>query len=198
MRPFLLALLLLPGWSALPAQWRVAVLSGTAASHGDARDEIDPAHPEIRADGPATVAVALTRERGSWRLGWELHRTSADLAEISASAGVSTRGVLTAWGAAFDLARRIAGRDEAPALHLLLGAGIDRWTFALSESAPRWRGTARGAVEAGLPINPAWSAVIRGQATAGPSVFTAAELPEGFAPRTALRIGIVLGVSRRL
>jgi hypothetical protein len=197
-RHLLLALLLLAGPTTLHAQWRVTLLTGTASSYGDARDDTDPTHPEIHADAPATLAVSLVRDRGPWRVGLELHHTSADLAEISGSSAVTTRSVLKAWGLAFDLTHRLAGREGAPALFVSLGAGVDRWSFDLAESSPRWRATARGALDAELPINPAWGVVIRGQATAGPSVFKAEELPEGFVQRTAARVGVVFGVARRL
>lgn len=198
MRHLLLAFLLLSGSTRLHAQWRVALLTGTASSYGDARDDTDPAHPEIHAEGPATLTISLAHEHGPWRVGLELHHTSADLAEISASSAVTTRNVLKAWGTAVELTHRIAGRPGSSALHVSLGAGIDRWTFDLVESSPRWRASARGALAAELPINPAWSAVIRGQVTAGPSVFKPEELPEGFVQRTAFRLGLVVGVARRL
>ena len=197
MRHLLLIVLLFSGSATIHAQWRVALLTGTATSHGDSRDEIDPAHPEFHAEGPATLTVAFAREHGPWRVGLELHHTSADLAEVSMSSVVTTRDVLKAWGTAFEVAHRIAGHRRAPALNLSVAAGIDRWTFNLAESSPRWRASARGALEAELPINRSWSAVIRGEVTGGPSVFKAAELPEGFVRRTAIRPGLVLGIARR-
>jgi len=195
---YLLLVLLLAVPTTLRAQWRIALLTGSASSHGDARNDTDPAHPEIRADAPATISVGLARERGPWRVGVELHHTSADLAEISALSAVTTRSVLKAWGAAIEGSRRIAGGRDAPALSVGVGAGIDRWTFDLDESSPRWRATARGAIEAEMPIGAAWRAVIRSQAAVGPSVFKPDELPDGFVQRMAVRIGVVFGVSRRL
>jgi hypothetical protein len=195
---YLLLVLLLSFPTTLRAQWRIALLTGSASSHGDARNDSDPAHPEIRADAPATLSVALARERGPWRAGIELHHTSADLAEISAASAVTTRSVLKAWGAAIEWSRRIAGGGDAPALSVAVGAGIDRWTFDLDESSPRWRATARGTIEAEMPISAAWRAVIRGQAAVGPSVFKPDELPDGFVQRMAVRVGLVVGVSRRL
>lgn len=197
MRYLLLALLLsVP--TTLPAQWRLALLTGSASSHGDARNDSDPAHPEIRADAPATLSVSFARERGPWRVGVELHHTSADLAEISDASAVTTRSVLKAWGAAIEWSRRIAGGGDASALSIAVGAGIDRWTFDLDESSPRWRATARGTIEAEMPISAAWRAVIRSQAAVGPSVFRPDELPDGFVQRMAVRIGLVVGVARRL
>jgi hypothetical protein len=193
-----LAFLLLAAPATLPAQWRAAFLTGTAVSHGDARDETDPAHPEIHAEAPATLSVSLAREHGGWRIGMEFHHTSADLTEISESAAVSTRDVLKAWGAALEVARRLVGREGAPALHVAVGVGLDRWTFDIPDDSPRWRPSLRGALEAELPINQKWSGVVRSQVSAGPSVFNSEELPDGFVQRTAVRAGLVVGVSRRL
>ena len=198
MRRFAVALLLLSAPATLHAQWRLALLTGTAVTHGDARDDTDPAHPEFHAEAPATLALRLARRQGASWLAVEVHHTSADLAEISASTAVMTRGALTAWGTALELTHRVVGPQDGPALNAVLGAGIDRWTFNLDDGAPRWRGSVRGALEADLPINPKWSGVIRSQIVAGPSVFNAEELPEGFEQRMAVRIGLVFGVSRRL
>ena len=198
MRHLLLALLLLPASpAALPAQWRVALLTGTAASHGDARDETDPTRPEIHADALATLAVSLARNRGPWRIGVDLHHTSADLAEISGSTALTTRNALSAWGAALELGHRLAGRAGGPNLRVSLAAGVDRWRFELDESSPRWRASARGAWELEAPITTRWAAVVRGQASVGPSVFRREELPEGFVQRTAVRLGMVFGVARQ-
>lgn len=198
MRHLLLAVLLLSGSTALHAQWRVAVLTGTASSHGDARDETDPAHPEIHAEAPATVGMSVADERGPWRVSLELHHISADLAEVSGSSAVTTRGALKAWGTALELAHRIIGRQGAASLFATLGAGIDRWTFDLDDGSPRWRAAARSALELELPINPMWSGILRSQATVGASVFKPEELPEGFVQQTAVRLGVVFGVARRL
>lgn len=194
----LFMLLLLTTPAALRGQWRLTALSGTAASHGDARDDADPAHPEIHAERPYAISLVLSRQRNAWRVAAEFHHVTADLAELSGSAAVTTRGVLKGWGAAVELARRVAGHEGAPTLHGIAAVAIDRWSFDLAESAPRWRASLRGAVEADFPVSARWSAVIRGQLSAGPSFFEANELPEGFARRTAIRTGILLGISRRL
>jgi hypothetical protein len=177
------------------AQWHIAALAGNAASHGDARNDIDPAHPEFHADRPITAAVALGRDLGAWRVSVELRRSSADLSEVgNSSVVVSTRGAFDAWGAGVEFGHRIAGRLPGPTLHAIAGAGADRWRLELSPA--RWRPSVRGAVEADLPIGKQWFGVVRGEATAGPSVFTAEELPEGFAQRRMWRTGVALGVAR--
>jgi hypothetical protein len=195
--PPILFLLLFSAPVTLPAQWRVTLFSGTASSHGDSRDDSDPAHPQIRADAPATLALSLTQQQGAWQGGLEFHHISADLGETSASTAVATRDVLKAWGAALEVSRRIAGEDGHPTFNAVAGAGVDRWTFDLGDDSPRWRLSARGALELAVPVTPAWSVVIRGQAIAGPSVFNPEDLPEGFVQLTALRVGLMLGVSRR-
>lgn len=189
--------LLLSGPSSLAAQWQVALLHGTATSHGDAQADLDPAHPELQANRPDTWTIALAREYSGWRLGIDLHRTTADLAELGASSSVTTNSVLAAWGAGFELARRIAGKLAAPSLLLAGGVIADRWTFDVTSNTTRTRVAVRGALEAALPISRTWGAVIRGELLAGSSVFTQEELPEGFSTRRATRLGIALGIARR-
>lgn len=197
MRNLLLALSICSAPAALTAQWRAALTFGTSATHGDARDDLSPAHPEIRAEGPATIALGIARDAGPWRVGIAVHRVNAGVAEVSASTAVTTRDALRAWGGALEVGHRLLGRLPGPTLHALVGAGIDRWAFQLDDGAPRWRTTGRGALEAAMPISAAWRAVIRGQATVGPSVFDEAELPDGFVQRTAIRTGVFFGIARR-
>jgi hypothetical protein len=197
-RRLLLVLLFTSATTPLAAQWRVTLVRDNAASSGDSRSSTDPGHPELRAEHPATWSLAIGRQSHAWRASIDIHRSVADLAEVSASSTVMSRSLLKAWGPAIELARRIAGRDGAAELFAAAGASADRWSFDLSESSPRWRITARAALEAGFPIGSGWSGVMRWQLLAGPSVFTAAELPEGFLPRTGVRLGVGLGVSRTL
>lgn len=195
-RYIMLAVLLFTGSAALTAQWRITVLSGSATSHGDARDNSDPAHPEFHADRPATLTVSLAREAGPWRVSVEGRHSTADLSEVSRAVAVTTFGAFEAWGAGLELGIRIAGHPSTPTLRAGVGLGGDRWSL---DGAPaRWRATARGALEAEFPVARGWSAVVRGEATVGPSVFMADELPEGFAQRNMWRSGIALGVARRL
>lgn len=195
MRHIMLSVLLLTGATALNAQWRIAALSGSATSHGDARDDSDPAHPEFHADRPATLTVVLAREAGPWRVSAEGRHSTADLSEVSRAVAVTTFGAFEAWGAGVELGVRIAGHSSTPELRAGLGLGGDRWSL---DGAPaRWRVTARGSLEADFPLARAWSAVVRGEATTGPSIFTADELPEGFTQRGMWRTGIALGVARR-
>ncbi|MGH7593801.1 MAG: hypothetical protein ACRELE_08130, partial [Gemmatimonadales bacterium] len=83
MRHIMLSALLLAAPSALSAQWRIAALSGSTASHGDARNESDPDHPEFHADRPAALAVVVSREAGRWRMSVEGRHSTADLSEVS-------------------------------------------------------------------------------------------------------------------
>jgi hypothetical protein len=194
-RHIILSALLLAGSTSLGAQWRAVLLSGSAISHGEARDDSDPAHPEFHADRPATLTVSLARDAGRWRVSVEGRHSTADLSEVSRLVAVTTFGAFEAWGGGAELGVRLAGRPSAPELRAGLGLGGDRW--GLDGAAARWRATARGALEADFPVAHAWSAVVRGEATTGPSVFTADELPEGFTQRRAWRTGIALGIARR-
>ena len=197
MRCLLLAVLILSAHSALPAQWQVALRHGTATSHGDARADLDPTHPALQAYRPGTWTLAVAHDPGAWRLALDVHRTSADLAELGSSSTVTTDGLLSAVGAGLELAYRIAGASAGSSLLLGGGVVIDRWTFDVADNSPRARVAARGSVEADLPIQHQWIAVIRGELLAGPSVFRPDELPEGFSTRPATRIGVALGLARR-
>jgi hypothetical protein len=192
----LLTVLLLAGPTALTAQWRLAVLTCTATSHGDARDDSDPTHPEFHVDRPVTLTLALARDAGTWRVSLEGRRLTADLSEVSRSVAVTTFGAFEAWGAGIELGVRIAGHPSAAELRAGLGLGADRWS--LEGASARWRATTAGSLEADFAVARGWNAVVRGAVTIGPSVFSAEELPEGFARRTSWRTGIALGVARRL
>lgn len=196
MQHILLTVLLLSGPTALAAQWRLAVLTGSATSHGDARDDSDPTHPEFHADRPVTLTLALARDAGPWRLRLEGRRVTADLSEVSRSVAVTTFGAFEAWGAGIELGVRIAGHPSAAELRAGLGLGGDRWS--LDGATVRWRATAAGSLEADFAVAHGWTAVVRGEVTIGPSIFSAEELPEGFTRRTSWRTGIALGVARRL
>jgi len=193
---FFLSVLMLAGSTALNAQWRLAALSARATSHGDARDDSDPSHPEFHADRPVTLTVALARDAGPWRLGVEVRHRTADLSEVSRSVAVTTFGAFEAWGAGLELGVRIAGHPSAAELRAGLGLGGDRWS--LEGASARWRATTAGSLEADFAVARGWNAVVRGEATMGPSIFRAEELPEGFTRRTTWRTGIALGVARRL
>jgi hypothetical protein len=191
------AVLLLLAAPPLQAQWQLAARHGTASSHGDAEADLDPAHAALQAYRPATWTVALARDLGAWRLALELHRTTADLAEVGPSSRVTTNDVLAAWGTALEFGLRLAGQPGRAMLWLGGGGVIDRWTFDVAVNSPRTRVAARGSLDAELPIGRQWGAVIRTELLSGPSVFRADELPEGFSTRRATRIGVALGLARR-
>lgn len=197
MRRLFLFLLVLSGPSALDAQWQLGLRHGTATSHGDARADLDPAHAELQAHRPGTWTLSFARELGAWRLGLDVHRTAADLAEVGPSSSVTTSSLLAAWGFGLELSHRIAGRSGAASLLVGGGALIDRWTFDVADNSPRTRVAARGFLEADLAISQQWLGVIRGEVASGASVFRPDELPQGFTTRTATRLGLALGVARR-
>ncbi|MGH7524619.1 MAG: hypothetical protein ACREK8_09955 [Gemmatimonadales bacterium] len=192
-RPFCLLFLLFP-LAALNAQWRVAAMAGSADSRGDARNEDDPDQPEFHAERPVTLALALGHEQGRWRINLEARRTTADLSEVSHSVGVTTYGAFSAWGAALEFQARLAGSSAGPAAWAGLGAGLDRWS--LDGARARWREVARGSIAGEFPMGRGWRFLVRGEASAGPSLFIKTELPEGFTPRMTWRTGITLGVAR--
>lgn len=178
----------------LAAQWRVAVLVGSAASHGDARNDSDPTHPEFHANRPGTATVALARDWGTWRVTLEARRTTADLAEVGTGAVVvSTRGAFEGWGAALEFGARLAG-NASSSWHAAAGIAADHWSFQLGSA--RWRPSIRGALEGDFGIARGWTAIVRGEATIGPSIFTPSELPEGFERHRMWRTGFSMGVAR--
>jgi hypothetical protein len=184
--------------STLHGQWQAVLVTGSIRSRGDAQSSTDPDQAQLRAERPGTIRVALQRNSGAWRLGIDAHHVGADLAEVGSGSIVATRAALAAWGGGIELARRLAGRDQSAALLAGIGATVDRWTFDLPDATPRWRVAARGALEAALPVSARWTAVVRGEVWAGPSVFAADEIPDGFTRRTAMRGGLLVGIARRL
>jgi hypothetical protein len=196
MRQLILAAVVLSVPTVLPAQWRATLLAGSAASHGDAQNASDPEQPQLRADRPATLRFGLSHDGTAWRVGVDLHHTSADLAEVGATSVVATLDALKAWGSGVEIARKIAGARDGAMLLVGVGATLDRWSFDLDNSAARWRVAARGSLETDYRIGQRWSAVVRGELTAGPSVFTPDEIPQDFTRHSALRIGLLVGVTR--
>lgn len=186
---------MLAGSTALNAQWRLAAMSASATTHGDARNDTDPAHPEFHAERPVTLTVALARDGARWRLGAELRHRTADLSEVSRSVAVTTFGAFEAWGAGLELGVRLAGHPSATELRAGVGLGGDRWS--LEGATARWRATAEGSMEADFAVTQKWSALVRGEVTLRPSVFGSDELPEGFTRRATWWTGVALGVARR-
>jgi hypothetical protein len=196
MRQLILAVVVLSTPAVLHAQWRATLLAGSATSHGDARNATDPEQPQLRADRPATFRFGLSSDHAAWRLGVDIHHTGADLAEVSATSVVATLSALKAWGAGVEIARRIAGRSDGAMLLVGVGGTFDRWSFDLDNASTRWRLAGRGSLETDYRIGGRWSAVVRGELSAGPSVFTADEIPEDFTRQSAVRIGLLVGVTR--
>ena len=193
MRRILILLLVATAVPPLGAQWRVTLLSASPTARGDARNDADPARPEFHADHPSIQSLAVARDVGRWRAGVEVRRTTADLSEVSRDISVTTGGVFEAWGTGIEVGVRLAGTGARGELRAGLALDGDRWHLA--GGAARWRAAARGALELDLPVSHRLGAVIRGEATTGPSVFLAGELPEGFARRDLWRTGIAIGLA---
>ena len=179
------------------AQWRTSIVTGSATAGGDARNSADPDHPQFAPANPSTIALSVGRDMGRWRASIDVRHVAAGLTERGASVEVITRGVLRAFGAGFELAHQVIGRDGASTVHLGVGAEFDHWTFNGLDEAPRNRIAARGALEAGVPLHGSWSAVIRAEGAFSHSLFTQDELPPNYALGTAWRYGMGIGVSRK-
>lgn len=192
----LFAVLLLPQ-RPLSAQWRLAISAGTAATSGHARDAADPEQAAILPDHPVSWLLALARQRGSWRVGIDGSRITSDLAIRGSSTSLVTRGALSAWGLGFEASRRLAGHAAAPSLWAGVGAVYERWSFDIAGGDARWRASGRASLQLDAPLSRRWSALVRGEALAGASLFRVEELPEGYTRRASQRAGLLLGVSRR-
>lgn len=196
MRRFPVVVLLLLALPPVPlhGQWQLNLVAGSARSAGHARADGDPEHPEVGPDRPATLALSLVRGLGAWQVGASLNRATADLTIRGRESAVLTRGGLTAWGAGVEIGRRIAGRTGAPTLAAVAGGAIERWSFPVSGGDPRTVVMARAALEGQLPLRAHWCGIVRGEAAVGGSLFSADELPPGYAVRAGRRWGLGLGV----
>lgn len=184
---------LAPGRAA--AQWRFSLSTGPATTAGHSLDSKDPDQPAILPDRPQTWTLAIARQHRGWRLGVDGSRITADLAVRSNSTSLATRGALSAWGVGAEVGHRLAQRGNGPSLWGSVGAVYERWSFDVTGGDARWRAAARGAVQLDVPFASHWSGRLRGEVYAGPSLFRAEELPEGYTTRTARRAALQLGVT---
>lgn len=197
MRSLIVSLLLLVPLHSAAAQWRLALLHGTATVSGYSRDESSPEQLAFLPDRPASDIIALGLDRGRSRLSVEVRRTSADLALRGQGTAIVTRGALHAWSLGLEGARRLAGASGRATLHGGLGLMVERWDFDVDANGARWRVAGRAALEVGMPITRRLSGVVRGEVTASPSVFSTDELPEGYVRKMGWRRGVVMGVGWR-
>lgn len=181
----------------LPAQWRLALTTGSSTVRGDARDDADTDRPELRDDHPSTIRLALGRDAGAWRISAGVEHIGADISESSASTAIVTPAALHAWGAMAEAGRRLAGHSGTAALYLLVGGELTHWSFDMADGSGRSRGAVQGAAELDFPVGRRWSAVVRGEVATGGSVFSADELPDGFARISRRRSGVNLGIARQ-
>ncbi len=199
MRSSLLMVLSLLCPPALAAQYQLAVLAGSAASHGNARSDIGPDHPELRPDNATAVAVAVRRWSGTLarrRRAPPHHRRP--FRNRSRHGGRHPRGARGMGWRRRSIGRRLAGAADAePASRRCSGAG--RGPLAIRgdrRRQPMARRRAAPPLEADLPAGGRWLALIRGEVAVGPSLFDAGELPADFRATPAWRYGISLGVAR--
>jgi hypothetical protein len=188
----LLLLLLLP--TLLPAQMHITARFGVADHGGHAENAADADQPTF---GPGTSrdgTLALGLDRGAWRLALTLRRETPDLVLVGASSGIITRNALAAWHGGAELGRRILGSRDAPQLHVLLGVGVTQWSFPGFEDPARSRLAGTLALEGALGLSGPWHGVLRLEGEAGAGLFDRDDLPEGYQPLGARRIGLSLGV----
>jgi hypothetical protein len=194
MRQLLLPMLLLAPLKHAAAQWLLTVRHGSATATGYSRDQVGTEGLSFLPNRPASTGLSLARDLGHNRLGIEFRRTAADLALRGEGTTIVTRGALHAWGLALEGSRRLAGQPGQTTLHAAMGLLVERWDFSVGESDARWRAAGRGALQVEIPISRRLSGVLRGDVVVGPSLFKAAELPEGYVRRMAVRRGVELGM----
>ena len=197
MRSLTVSLLLLVPLHAAAAQWRLALLHGTATVSGHSRDASSPDELAFLPDHPSSDIITVGRDLGRNRLNVEVRRTRADLSLRGQGTAIVTRGALHAWSLGLEGARRLAGAITRPTLHGGLGLMVERWDFDVDANGARWRLAGRGTLEAAVPITRRWSGVVRGELTASSSVFAADELPEGYVRKMGWRRGLELGAGWR-
>ena len=190
-------LMLLCGTMATPlaAQWRLSIATGPATTSGHSLNATQDDRPAILPDHPQPWTLTLMRQMGAWRLGIDGSRITADLAVRGTTSSLATRGALSAWGTGVELARRITARHDGFALWGGVGAVYERWAFDVAGGDARWRPAARAALQLDIPLATHWNGLLRGELSAGPSLFRDGELPEGYQRRGARRAALLLGVT---
>jgi hypothetical protein len=191
----LLLTLLFP--AALPAQLHLTARLGVADHSGHARDEADPEQPTF---GPGTTrdgTIALGLDRGVWRFAISVRRETPDLVLVGESSGIITRNALESWHAGIELGHRVAGHPALPSLHVLVGAGVTRWSFPGFDYPPRSRLGAWAAMEGATPLVGRLGGVIRLEGMRTASLFEGEDLPEGYESLSARRLGLSLGLRWR-
>lgn len=195
MRLCLLLTLLLP--AALPAQFHLTSRVGIADHTGHARDVTDEDEPTFGPGVTRDASLAIGVDRGPWRLGISVRRETADLVLAGHTSGIITRDALAAWQGGLELGRRIIGGLGAPSLHLLLGAGLTRWSFPGFDDPARNRLGGWLALDGALPLSRRFDGVLRLEILGSTSLFEEADLPEGYQSLVARRIGLSLGLRWR-
>lgn len=179
----------------LQAQWRFSLMAGPSATTGHSRDDADPEQPAILPDHPVNWTLGVAHPVGAWRIAFEGHRITSDLAIRGSTTSLVTRSAISAWGLGGELSRRVTADATGPTVLAGAGAVYERWSFDIAGGDPRWRAAVRGSLELDVPLARRWSGIVRGEWLAGGSLFRHDELPAGYARRAGYRAGLLLGVT---
>jgi hypothetical protein len=191
----LLVALLLP--AVLSAQFHLTARAGIADHGGHARDVSDPDEPTFGPGVAGDGAIAIGVDRGPWRIGLVVARETPDLVLAGHSSGIITRDALAAWRGGLELGRRLVGTAGASSIHLMVGVGLTRWSFPGFEDPARNRLGGWLALDGALPLAAHIDGTLRLELMRSSSLFEDADLPEGFEPLQARRVGVSLGLRWR-
>jgi hypothetical protein len=178
----------------LAAQVDATIRIGLVTHAAHAADEVAPDHPIIRPGAAASLGAAVGWHRGAWRADLGLTRSVHALVVASEAAGAFTGGALVALDVAAEAGRLVSPSGSAHRLWLLAGIGRTRWSFPELEEVPRWRWRGLVALESDLGTIGPLRGVLRLEGSRESAVFTADELPEGYARRSSWRGAVSLGI----
>lgn len=180
--------------TSLSAQVDVTARAGLVAHSAHAGDDVAPDHPIIRPGPAASLGIAVGWHRGAWRADLGLTRSVHALVVGSDAAGAFTGGALVALDVAVEAGRRISPAGSAHQLWLFGGIGRTHWSFPDLEELPRWRWRGFAAFESDLGAVGPLRGVLRVEGSRGAAIFTADELPDGYARRSSWRGAASLGI----
>jgi hypothetical protein len=190
-------LLILFAPASVVGQFHATAFLGFADHAAHARDHADPEHPAFQPGVSRAFGVAIGFDRAAWRFALVARTEAPDLILGGVSSGLITPNALEAMHVGAEVGRRVAGSGSLPSLHILLGAGVTRWSFPDFEDQPRSRFTGSAALESGIPLGRHFDGVVRLEVAATGSLFDAEDLPEGYEARTGGRGALALGLRWR-
>ena len=174
------------------AQWCVTAEVGLARFGGTSLDTAAADPTSLRPSRPTLVALRLGRDLGAIGFALAVARAPTGLLETGPDLAIVVPDVMTLYEVAPEVAVRVARSSAGATWRLHAGPVLDHWTVKQDGDRTRW-GVHVGS-SLGFPLVSRLGVSVRAGATLTPSVFDAAELPDGFERRAMWRTGIALGV----